>query len=206
MSKLYFEIFDQLRKNIFAKLVFLKQKAVLAGGTAIALQLAHRYSYDFDIFTQQRIASQRLNQIINIFGKNIKRIVDQPSELSFLTKEKIKISLIYFPFPPLYPMIKTPSLALLNLKDLAANKAYTIGRRGEYRDYVDLFFLLKNNLDLKTIIADAQKKFNGAFSERLFLEQLVYLTDLKDEKVDFYQQSYSSAEIFHFLKAKVSQY
>ncbi|PIZ05445.1 MAG: hypothetical protein COY57_07255, partial [Flavobacteriales bacterium CG_4_10_14_0_8_um_filter_32_5] len=105
---------------------------------------AHRYSYDFDIFTQQRIASQRLNQIINIFGKNIKRIVDQPSELSFLTKEKIKISLIYFPFPPLYPMIKTPSLALLNLKDLAANKAYTIGRRGEYRDYVDLFFLLKN--------------------------------------------------------------
>ena len=147
-----------------------------------------------------------IDEAIKIFGDKIKIIVNQPTELSFLTEKQIKISFIYFPFKPIHPLVKTQNFDLFNLKDMASNKAYTVGRRGEYRDYVDLFFLLKSGLKLRNIIKDAQKRFAGGFSERLFLEQLTYLDDLKDKKVDFIKQSFSEKEITDFLKNQIEQY
>ena len=206
MSKIYLEVLDQPRKAVFNQLANFGQKAILADGTAIALQLAHRYSYDFDLFTPKKVSRNFLDQVITVFGKKIKTIADQPSELSFLTEKKIKISFIHFPFPPLHPLINTSSVPLLNLKDLASNKAYTIGRRGEYRDYVDLYFLLKSGLDLKKISQEAQKRFAGAFSPRLFLEQLVYLKDLKDKKIDFIKQPISPNQILEFFQKEIKSH
>ncbi|MFH1561213.1 MAG: nucleotidyl transferase AbiEii/AbiGii toxin family protein, partial [Patescibacteria group bacterium] len=171
MSKLYFEILDQKRKEVFEKLSCFKNRGVLAGGTGVALQLGHRYSYDFDIFTPKKITKKLFDEVTAVFGKKTKRIVDQTSELSFITTNSIKVSFVYFPFPVLHPTIETNSLSLFSLKDLASNKAYTIGRRGEYRDYVDVFFILKSGLKLDEIIKESTKKFSEAFSGRLFLEQ-----------------------------------
>lgn len=203
MSKLYFEILDLPRKQIFTQLPFLGGSFVLAGGTALALQLGHRFSYDFDLFSLKPIASKMIFKIREIFGEKIKLIVNTPDELSLINSDRVKISLVHFPFLPLHRPIQRDSVFLAHLDDLATNKAYVIGRRGEYRDYVDVFFLLKNGLSLSKIILEAKKRFAGAFSERLFLEQLVYFTDLKDFKIDFLSQKYSPREIQAFLVSAV---
>lgn len=56
MSRLYInDVLTFNQKAVFAKLVALKRIGVMAGGTALAFQLGHRRSYDFDIFTRENI-------------------------------------------------------------------------------------------------------------------------------------------------------
>lgn len=203
MPKLFVEIFDTPRKTVFRKLAFFSSLGVLAGGTAIALQLKHRYSYDFDLFTFKPIPKDLILKVQKIFSKKIKKIVDSCEELSIITPEAVKVSFVHFPFPPLHQPFRYQGVRVFKLRDLASNKAYVIGRRGEYRDYVDLFFLLKKGLKLETIIQGTKKKFGGAFSERLFLEQLVYFKDLKDFQIDFIEEKYSPEQVLNFLQSKV---
>ena len=92
-------------------------------------------------------------------------------------------------------------------KKIAADKAFTIGRRGQWRDYVDIFFLLKKGiLSLKEIIDLAEKKYPQEFNSRLFLEQLSWFGDINDFTVSFLKEKYSTAEIKKFLLKEVERF
>ena len=53
---IHYEILPQEQKKIYKNLSFLKNKGfILFGGTAIALQLGHRQSIDFDFFTSNKL-------------------------------------------------------------------------------------------------------------------------------------------------------
>lgn len=67
------------------------------------------------------------------------------------------------------------------IKEIAATKAYTIGRRGSLKDYVDLDAVLRGRYaTLGEIIRLAERKYGPAFHARLFLEQLLYLRDVPE--------------------------
>jgi len=71
-------------------------------------------------------------------------------------------------------------LKMFGIKDIAIKKAYTIGRRGEYRDYFDLYWILKNKyIDLPELISSAKKIYGNVFDEKIFLSQLIYFADLR---------------------------
>ena len=57
MSTLRHEIFDPDRTEIFQKLKPFNRIGVLAGGSALALQLGHRKSFDFDIFISKPLST-----------------------------------------------------------------------------------------------------------------------------------------------------
>ncbi len=63
MSKLYFEILNSKQQKVFAFLKEFSKLGVLGGGTALALQLKHRKSYDFDIFMAKSITKDLLSKI-----------------------------------------------------------------------------------------------------------------------------------------------
>jgi hypothetical protein len=51
-------------------------------------------------------------------------------------------------------------MPLLSVREIAATKPYTIGRRGAYKDYIDLYFILsEQHATLTDIIDVAEKKF-----------------------------------------------
>lgn len=206
MSKLYFEVFTEEEKKEFPRLAKFSRIGVLAGGTALALQIKHRRSYDFDIFLNKPFPKQLPRKVKSIFGK-ITIINDFKEEFTFLTSSNVKITLVYYPFFPLYPLIPTASLKLFHWKDIALDKSYTIGRRAQYRDYIDLFFILKEkNISLDWLIKNARKKFGDLFPEKIFLEQLVYFKDLKIFPTEFLREKYSSNEVKIFLEKTVSNY
>ena len=63
------------------------------------------------------------------------------------------------------------SAATLSRIEIAATKVYTIGRRGAYKDYIDLYFILSDqHVTFTDIIDVAEKKFGFEFNSRLFLE------------------------------------
>jgi len=97
MEKLHLDILDQERKVIFQKLGTFRSRGFLAGGTALALQLGHRVSYDFDIFCSKEIPQNFPAKIEkDIYVKEV--LVSSGDEFTFLTEHDIKISFIYYPF------------------------------------------------------------------------------------------------------------
>ncbi|GEM_PF-979997 len=98
------------------------------------------------------------------------------------------------------------SIMISSYKDIASDKAYAIGRRPVYRDYIDLFIILKNKFSLKQIIEDSKEKFSGEFSEKLFLSQLIYFEDLKDFVIDFIGKEYKKEEIRKFFHGQITDY
>jgi len=206
MSKVSLNVLSKTEKDVLFDLKdFFKVNGILSGGTALMLQLPFRKSYDFDLFFPYKIPDNFLRKVSKIFNSNIKVLINNIDELTFIASGQIKISFIYFPFKRKYRPVLSDSIVLSSFKDIASDKAYAIGRRPEYRDYVDLFIVLKNDFNLRQTILDAKEKFKGEFSEKLFLSQLVYFEDLKDFTVEFIKEEYNTDEIKDFLKRAVNE-
>lgn len=205
MLKLYTEILDDQRREIWEKLKQFSNIGYLAGGTGLALQVKHRKSYDFDIFSQKVIGKRLSFKVAEIFGKDKVEIkIDSGDELTFLVQGEVKISFIYFPFKNLFEILPTESIAVANIRDLLANKAYAIGRRGVWRDYVDIYWCVRNKkVGFDEIVGDAKRKFGGLFSEKLFLEQLVYFEGLENRVVEWIDEKMDNGEVEKYLEEMV---
>src|SRR3989344_3263545 len=156
----------------------------LAGGTGLALQIGHRISVDFDLFSQQEIEAGLLTRGEQVFGHaDVTVSVNHTGELTVFVRG-VKLTFLSYPFPPVLKLASLDGLPTLSVKEIGATKAYTIGRRGAFKDYIDLYFILKEAYaSLEEIIVLAQKKYGSEFNDRLFLEQLAYLDDLDEEPV-----------------------
>jgi len=170
-------------------------------------QIGHRLSYDFDVFSYSPVKKNVLYKVKQNFGSNIYIETETSDILSIKTNKGVVITFVFHPYKAIKKCILTPSISLFHLDDLAANKAYTIGRRGAWRDYVDLFFFLKWNFySIDTLISLATKKFGGEFNEKLFLSQLTYFADIDIVSTVYIKEKYSDDEIKAFLEKKVHDY
>ena len=61
-----------------------------------------------------------------------------------------------------------------DLLSLAAMKAYAFGRRAKWKDYVDMYCILKDFCSLYEVSARASAIYKQAFSEKLFRQQLCF--------------------------------
>jgi hypothetical protein len=208
MLKISLNPLNEAEKGILFSLIpFFKQEGLLSGGTSLMLQIPFRKSYDFDLFFPFEIPLSFARKAASIFNSKIEVLINTPDELTFIAHNQTKISFIFFPFKRKYkPVNAKNSISLTSYKDIASDKAYAIGRRPEYRDYIDLSVILKNGFGLKRVIVDAKEKFAGEFSEKLFLSQLIYFEDLKDFTVEFIKEKYSVDEIKSFFKQAVLNY
>lgn len=178
---LHLEILDKERQKVLHKLLFCVKDFVLGGGTALSLQLNHRKSFDFDFFGQTPITKKLLSTLSNkITIGNI--AIDTSDELTLFTASNIKLTFLYYPFKPYHLVQKLENgLNIFPVNEIALQKAYTIGRRGEYRDYFDLFTILNNQyLSLSELISQTKMVYGSVFDTKMFLEQLVYFDDLSN--------------------------
>ncbi|WP_050043527.1 nucleotidyl transferase AbiEii/AbiGii toxin family protein [Bradyrhizobium sp. LTSPM299] len=175
----------------------------LAGGTALALQIGHRLSVDFDLFRNEPITRSLLPRVERTFPFPATPLVNNSDELT-VAIHGVKITFLNYPFPVLDPFEIYDGLPLLSVREIAATKAYTIGRRGSYKDYVDLYFVLaEGHTTLPEIITNAEKKFGDQFNARLFLEQLVYLGDVQDTEIQFLKEVITPKRLLAFFEDRI---
>lgn len=179
------EILSKEQVDLCPYLEKMKKNFGLVGGTAIALQIGHRRSIDFDLFSFVAFKNLPLKQAIERFAKINQIIVDKKGELTLLANQ-VKITFFHYPFEIEYPEVingigKTPDLLTL-----AAMKAYALGRRAKWKDYVDLYFILKNSHSVSDIVTKAKEIFGNEFNSKIFRMQLAYFDDVSfEEKVEF---------------------
>ncbi|MBM3708404.1 MAG: hypothetical protein FJW69_08745 [Actinobacteria bacterium] len=207
MSEISLEVLKKYeQENLFKLAPFFKDGGYLAGGTALMLQLYFRRSYDFDLFFGYEIPERFLRNASEIYRKNIKILINSRDELTFISPDKVKISFIYFPFKRKYKIIDYESIRISDFKDIASDKAYVIGRRPQYRDYIDLYIIMKSGFGLDKIIKDSREKFGGEFSEKLFLSQLVYYEDISDYTIEFTRDFAGKDDVKSFFDNQIRQY
>jgi len=93
-NNIYWDILDQKRTDILPLFANLKNNFYLAGGTALALQLGHRDSIDFDFFSQNSFSTNELTQNVEqIFTDHqIVKTQEAKDTLTFIIDNGIKIS------------------------------------------------------------------------------------------------------------------
>lgn len=206
MSKLFLDALSPAQRRIFAKLGAFRNIGALGDGTALMLQWRHRKSFDFDIFLKREPPDSLLWEVRKVFGRGTKALRQSLQELTFVAPGNIIITFFFYPFSPLSGAIRTNSISLFSWRDIAYDKAYTIGRRAQFRDYVDMFFVLQDHMTLPEVIAGAEKKFGDLFSAKNFMAQLSYFDDLHDFTITYFERAYTLNEIKAFLKKQVAAY
>jgi len=172
----------------------------------LALQIGHRISVDFDLFSKKDILPTLLQKARRVFKYSKIKIILNHSEQLSITINGIKIDFVKYKFSLISGLKEFKNVKLSQVSEIAAMKAYTLNYRGTYKDYVDLYFILKNKCTtLKEIKKIAEKKYKDDFNFRLFLEQLIYLGDIIPEKIEFLGKRVSKAEIENFFQKIVRE-
>ena len=179
----------------------------LVDGTALALQIGHRISVDFDFFSSEELPSNLLARVKRAFlGSSIAVTYAAPEQLNLLI-DTVKVTFLHYPYSVCEPFVFFKEIPLANTTEIAAMKAFSVGRRLAYKDYVDWYFLLRDgSVNLKYILALAQKKFGTEFNDRLFLSQLVSFEDIPIQKIDFLGEPIERGEIEEFLHKTVQTF
>ncbi|MEK7084145.1 MAG: hypothetical protein AAB932_02860 [Patescibacteria group bacterium] len=154
----------------------------MVGGTAIALHIGHRRSIDFDLFTNTPFDTLSLRQLLRTFAPITRVFVDHDGEYTVLVKG-VKLTFLLYPFPLRFRS-SFEGIPMADLLTLAALKAYALGRRAKWKDYVDVYWIMRRRHPIERIVAKSKSIFGKEFNEKLFRAQLVFFYDLdRSEKV-----------------------
>ena len=165
----------ELLKNIQNIDVFKNLR--LVGGTSLALQIGHRESIDLDFFGSLDADKIEITNALNKIGKIKKRQSTQ--NINIFMVNGIKVDIVNYPYPWLERVVKEDDLTLAGRKDIAAMKLSAITGRGSKKDFIDLFFLLKE-FSLKEMTEFYKQKYQDG-SVFMVLRSLAYFEDADAE-------------------------
>jgi len=151
----------------------------LAGGSALALWYGHRYSIDFDFFSNTLFDPHALQQQLTQLGTFKEELVRENSVIG--TFNSVKFSYFYYP----YPLVEQPTLfqgvSIAHTHDIAAMKLVAICDRGTKKDYIDLYELIHQGMSFDTMFTFYEQKYHLLDSNRFTLIQALQYFDEADQ-------------------------
>lgn len=156
--------------------------AYLAGGTAAALQIGHRISVDLDFFTAKKFAPKDFSAALSQLGSFDENQADKGTVLGKF--KGINFSLFIYKYPLIFPVIRYLSLSIADIGDIAAMKIDAIATRGAKRDFIDLYFICRNNYHLSQILDIYDRKYqNLAVAKVHIMKSIVYFEDAESDEM-----------------------
>lgn len=153
--------------KIFDKVASLEciKSYILVGGTALALQLKTRLSEDLDFQSWKHYKSQKQEvDWVNIEKQLAEIGTIQSREIWDFNHVEFKVSDVKISFyacdkfsPVSTPVLVKDNLLLADIKAIAAMKMEVMLRRSAFRDYYDVYSILKHGENFKEIIELALK-------------------------------------------------
>jgi len=180
--KPHLHILPLAQQDLWQQLDHTPEHFTLYGGTAIALQLGHRQSIDFDFFSAESFDPLPLLQQIP-YLKNAQPIQASANTLTCRVTNTEPVLISFFGnlhFPLLKPAMvaEGKKLKIASLLDLAGMKAALVQERVEIKDYLDMSALLESNcVTLAQALAAAKVLYGTAFNPHITLKALCYFED-----------------------------
>jgi Nucleotidyl transferase AbiEii toxin, Type IV TA system len=115
----------------------------LVGGTSLSLQIGHRISIDLDLFGVKEYNDEDLLEYLKTLGKLEITHISKESKINSFSIDGIKVDLVDYGYPWIDEQLIEDGIRHATTKDIAAMKVSAIGNRSTCKDFVDLYFLLK---------------------------------------------------------------
>jgi len=179
-------------------------KYVLVGGSALALYVCHRKSEDLDFFTYEDSFDKK--EIFDyIQGFENKEVLHQSDEQIDLLLDGVKVTFFNAKWAFLKPQ-KVEKFNLASLESISAMKVNVMFLRAKYRDYYDLYFLVKEGMSLKEIFEHSTNIVEG-INFKLFAIALLYIDDIEDDNIEYLEpvERISKEKIRDFFQAKLDR-
>lgn len=201
---MFWAILDEERRKALPALgSFRREGFYLARGTALALQIGHRDSVDFDFFKGEAFDTVRMfEHVLAAFPMtSVVKVQDERNTLSVIAVSSIKISFMSYPYPLLRPLVTADGLDVAGMVDIGCMKLSAITGRATLKDYVDLYFIL-HRMSLTELLDLCAVKL-PQLDRALILKAMAYFDDLDDEPVRYiHGQQRSFEEVKRFLIAQ----
>ena len=179
---LHLDILPKAQRQLWRELDQVPKEFTLYGGTAIALQLGHRQSVDFDFFGNLPFDPTKLQSAVPFLaGAQIRQ--REKNTLTAILQRESQVAVSFFGVPNL-PRLMAPivsddnGLKIASLLDLAGTKASVVQLRAEAKDYLDLDMLVtKGGISLPSALAAGQALYGTSFNPQITLKALSYFED-----------------------------
>jgi hypothetical protein len=182
---MHLEILNESQQKLLPILYKFKKQFYMVGGTAIALHIGHRLSIDFDLFKNGDIKAKAITKKFEDKEEAFIVTLNIDGQLNMICRD-VKFTFFNFQYDIPHNIIVEKSISIPTLLDLAAMKAFVFGRRSKWKDYLDLYFILKSHHNYFEISKRAEELFGDMFSQKLFRAQLSYFKDISyEEQVEF---------------------
>ncbi len=162
----------------------------LTGGTPLsAFYLFHRLSEDLDLFSEEEV---NLLAVRGFIGKAQKKLdllkVDYKQyfglhifQLYFPDASILKVDFNYYPFPRIEKGILYKNISVDSALDIAVNKVHTISMKPRARDFIDLYFLIKEKkYNFQDLLMKAKAKFDWHIDPIQLGSRLFQAKEVKD--------------------------
>ncbi|MFA5432396.1 MAG: nucleotidyl transferase AbiEii/AbiGii toxin family protein [Candidatus Paceibacterota bacterium] len=182
---MFYNVLDKKRREILPLFKSLKKDFYLAGGTALALQIGHRDSVDFDFFSKKNIDTEEIfKKIKKIFsGHKIVKVREEENTLTVIIDNAIDLSFFTYKYKLIKPLIKEDYFNLASIEDIGCMKFSAIVGRKSNKDYIDLYYILQK-IKFKDLLELSSKKF-PELDGSLITKNLVYFKDIESSPIKF---------------------
>lgn len=178
---MHLDILPEAQQRVWQELREIPPEFTLYGGTAIALQLGHRQSVDFDFFSTEAFDSATLYQRLPML-QNAQILQQDKNTLTCLIERDGTVQVSFF-FPPSLQRLQPPhqiaenGIRIASLLDLAGTKVELVQRRAELKDYLDIDALLQSGITLPQALSGASYLWGNRFNPQISLKALSYFGD-----------------------------
>jgi predicted nucleotidyltransferase component of viral defense system len=176
----------------------------LTAGTALSLLLGHRESEDLDFFTQDKFEPQKLQQELEKFGSLTDLELADGTLNTFIND--VKLQFLHYPYTLIEPVFDWNGIRVSSKVDIACTKLQTIATRGSKKDFIDLYFLLKE-FTLAQLFKFSKKKYPKVdYNQIHILKSLTYFEDANQQPMPKMHIKVSWEEIKKKLIEQVKEY
>ena len=168
----------------------LAKQFYLTGGTALsAFYLHHRYSEDIDLFSEEEFEVSPIRSFI-------KKAQQRLGARSFAYQQflglhtfffiwedghRLKIDFNYYPFGRIEAGMHYQGVGIDSVYDIAVNKVHTIAMKPRARDFIDIYFIIKQyGHSFPDLLEKAKIKFDWHLDLIQLGSRLLEALDVKD--------------------------
>lgn len=197
------EILTKEQRSLLPLVAKFKHDFGLVGGTAIALHIGHRESIDFDMFSPDEFSNANIRAVFKRARKTIEVLRADTGQFTFVV-DGVHVTFFCYPYPIKYVKSLDAFARIPTLLTLAAMKAFALGKRSKWKDYVDLYFILKDFHTIGEISVEAEELFAGEFNGKLFRQQLSYFDDINYSESVVFKQGFEVPD--EKIKRAITEY
>ena len=190
---------------------------VLVGGTALSLQLGTRQSEDLDFMRWKRGPKDNLEVGWPAIKRELETIgtIDSENILGLDHVEFVVngVKLLFYAAPRkaiarMSPIAYQNNLRIADVKTIGALKMEVLLRRAKFRDYYDLYSILKSGVDIQEIIPMALEHSGYKLKQKSLLSMITNGEMFRKDSIFSQLQpvyDVSPADIQEYIKTKLQE-